>query len=153
MTKTNWYAIYTKPRYELKVAQLLTRKQIKNYCPLHFTEKSLFDAKKIILTPLFNSYLFVCIHEHELSMVLNIPGIINYLYWLNRPATIADNEIESLIQLLKEHNNVIPKKCEIRANPALQEDYQCIIPGMLSDSDQVKLVLPSLGYCLISKTI
>jgi transcription antitermination factor NusG len=152
MTNTNWYVFYTRPGYELKVAQLLTRKHIKNYCPLHFTEKSLFDAK-IILTPLFNSYVFVCIPEHELSMILSIPGVINCLYWLNRPATIADNEIESLVQLLKEHNNVIPEKCEIRTNLALQgKDYQCFIPGMLSNSNQVKLMLPSLGYCLVTKT-
>jgi transcription antitermination factor NusG len=96
MTKANWYVAYTKPRCELKVTQLLTRKHIKNYCPLHFTEKSLFDAKTIILTPLFNSYVFVYIHEHELSMILNIPGVINCLYWLNRPATIAENEKVSI---------------------------------------------------------
>ncbi|RYZ19047.1 MAG: antitermination protein NusG, partial [Chitinophagaceae bacterium] len=33
--KALWYAIYTKPRWEKKVAELLTRKGIENYCPLN----------------------------------------------------------------------------------------------------------------------
>ncbi|MEO5996426.1 MAG: transcription termination/antitermination NusG family protein [Chitinophagaceae bacterium] len=153
MTKTNWYVVYTRPRYELRVAQLLTRKHIKNYCPLHVVENAFFDAKKVVLEPLFHSYVFVCIQEHELNIVLNTPGVINYLYWLNKPATIADDEIGSLVQLLREHNSVIPKKCEIRLNSALKdEDYQCIVPEMPSESKQVRLVLPSLGYCLVVNT-
>ncbi|MCW3094268.1 MAG: NusG antitermination factor, partial [Ferruginibacter sp.] len=30
----NWYALYTRPGTEKKVANLLSRKNIENYCPL-----------------------------------------------------------------------------------------------------------------------
>ena len=45
MTEKNWYVVYTRPRSELKVANLLARKHIINYCPLHFVENQLIDSK------------------------------------------------------------------------------------------------------------
>ena len=58
-----WYAVYTKPRWEKKVADLLTKKQIENYCPLNRVLRQWSDRKKVILEPLFTSYVFVRISE------------------------------------------------------------------------------------------
>ena len=30
-----WYAVYTRPRWEKKVAEILTRRKIENYCPIN----------------------------------------------------------------------------------------------------------------------
>jgi len=61
----NWYAVYTRPKWEKKVAELLSRKRIENYCPLHKSIKQWSDRKKTIFEPLFNSYVFVHVDETD----------------------------------------------------------------------------------------
>ena len=42
------------------------------------------------------SYLFVYLAPHEREMVYDAPGVVRYLFWLNRPAVVKDQEIETL---------------------------------------------------------
>lgn len=44
----NWYAVYTKP-LEKKVAALLSKKKIENFCPLGCVETQNFRKLKLIL--------------------------------------------------------------------------------------------------------
>ena len=37
---------------------------------------------------LFTSYLYIVISNHQIELVKQIPGVINFLYWLNEPAII-----------------------------------------------------------------
>ncbi len=46
-TEAKWYAVYTRPRWEKKVAEILTRKKIENYCPLNKVVRQWSDRKKI----------------------------------------------------------------------------------------------------------
>ena len=52
-TEKKWYAVYTRPKWEKKVAELLSRKRIENYCPLNKSIKQWSDRKKTIFEPLF----------------------------------------------------------------------------------------------------
>ena len=61
----NWYAVYTKPRWEKKVAGLLERKGIESYCPLNKVQRQWSDRKKIVMEPLFQSYVFVHVGAGE----------------------------------------------------------------------------------------
>lgn len=151
MTEPNWYIVYTKPRFELKVANHLTRKQIKNYCPLHIVENQLIDSRKVILAPLFTSCVFVSIVESEISLVLNTPGVINYLYWLNKPAVVPTEEMEPMILFLKDHSNTRLKKSLVHYGSATANN-NC--PDPVTDGDQVpwQLDMPSLGYSIIAKS-
>ena len=54
-TSTWWHAVYTKPRWEKKVAALLDAKGIEYYCPLNRVVKQWSDRKKTVLEPLFKS--------------------------------------------------------------------------------------------------
>ena len=58
-----WYVIYTRPRWEKKVASLLQAKAIEHYCPLNRVMKQWSDRKKIVLEPLFKGYIFVKVKE------------------------------------------------------------------------------------------
>jgi hypothetical protein len=49
----NWFAVYTKPRWEKKVAKILTTKGIENYCPLNKVQRQWSDRKKTILDHFF----------------------------------------------------------------------------------------------------
>ncbi len=151
MTEPNWYIVYTKPSYELKVANLLTRKQIKNYCPLHIEENQFIDSKKVILAPLFTSCVFVLIFESEINLVLNTPGVINYLYWLNKPAVVPAEEMEPMILFLKGHANTKLEKSLInyRSDHTINN---CQYPVAKCDHGGGQLEMPSLGYCIIAKS-
>jgi transcription antitermination factor NusG len=54
-----WYAVYTRPRWEKKVAALLLHKGIESYCPLNKVRRRWSDRTKTIEEPLFKSYVFV----------------------------------------------------------------------------------------------
>ncbi len=158
-TKTNndskWYAVYTRPRWEKKVAEILTHKKIENYCPLNKVVRQWSDRKKIVLEPLFTSYVFVKTNPQQHAEIRKIHGIINFVYWLNKPAIIRDEEIEIIREFLNEHMNVQIQKTPVNINDPVK-----VIKGPLMDyegnviaikSKTLKILLPSLGYMMIAE--
>ena len=51
----NWYVVYTKPKWEKKVAERLDAIGIITYCPLITKVSQWSDRKKKVEVPLFNS--------------------------------------------------------------------------------------------------
>ena len=88
-----WYVIYTKPRWEKKVTELLSRKKIEHFCPLNKVQRQWNDRKKVVDEPLFTSCVFVHIDETEQMAVRLTDGVVNFLYWLGRPAEVRNDEI------------------------------------------------------------
>lgn len=92
----NWYVVYTKPKWEKKVAERLNDIGINAYCPLVTKTSQWSDRKKVVTVPLFNSYIFVQIEEKDRNSIFEIPGAVRYLFWLGKPATVRDSEIEAI---------------------------------------------------------
>ncbi len=79
-SEQKWYAIYTHPRAEKKVAQQLTDSGIEVYLPLQTTLKQWSDRKKKTEEPLFKSYLFVHIaFEKDQASILQTPGVVKFI--------------------------------------------------------------------------
>lgn len=97
-----WYALYTKPRWEKKITQVLERKGIEVWCPLNKIQKQWSDRKKIVEEPLFKSYVFVHIEDTEKTSVLMTDGILNFVYYVGKPAIIRDEEVELIKKFLAE---------------------------------------------------
>ena len=91
-----WHVIYTKPRWEKKVSDLLEKKGIITYCPLVTEVRQWSDRKKKITTPLFKSYVFVKLDEKDRFLVFDVPGVVKYLYWLGKPAIVRQEEIDTI---------------------------------------------------------
>jgi len=145
-----WYAVYTKPHCEKKVSDLLVKKGIENYCPFNRVQKQWSDRKKIIHEPLFSSYVFVRIDATEQLKVRQTQGILNFVYWLNKPAVIRNEEIDTIKQFLNEHSFVRLEKVALNV-----EDLVKIVSGPFMAQQgrvislkkkTVKIALPSLGY-------
>jgi transcription antitermination factor NusG len=102
----HWFAVYTKPRWEKKVAGILDDSGIENYCPLNKVVKQWSDRKKVILEPLFKSYVFVRVKDSEKWDLKNINGILNFVYWLGKPAKIKDEDIFTIKKFLNEFSDV-----------------------------------------------
>ena len=85
----HWHILYTKAKCEKKVGGLLTKKKIKNFCPVHCRQISRYDRIKLVYEPLFSSYVFVYIHESEINGVKQLNNVVNLVYWKGQPAIIV----------------------------------------------------------------
>jgi transcription antitermination factor NusG len=151
---TYWHAVYTKPRWEKKVAALLDAKGIEYYCPLNKVVKQWSDRKKTILEPLFKSYVFVQVADDKKWELLNIAGILNYVTWLGKPAKIKESEIFTIRKFLKEFTSaqVTEGPLEINAQVKVKQgalmNYRGILLQISGNRASVKL--ESMGLQLIT---
>ena len=91
-----WFVLYTKPNYELKVAEGISTLGINAYCPTFTQIKHYTDRKKKVQKPLLPSYVLVQLSEEDRPKVFAIPGVVRYLFWLGKPAVVREQEIELL---------------------------------------------------------
>jgi transcription antitermination factor NusG len=151
---TWWHAVYTKPRWEKKVAALLETKGIEYYCPLNKVVKQWSDRKKTVLEPLFKSYVFVQVEEAKKWDLLNINGILNYVTWLGKPAKIKESEITTIRNFLKEFQSVeiVDGELEINTKVKVKQgvlmNYHGILLQLSGNKASVKI--ESMGLQLIT---
>ena len=60
-----WFVLYTKPQFELKVAQSLESMGIQAYCPVFKQIKQYSDRKKKVEKPLLQSYVLVKLDDKD----------------------------------------------------------------------------------------
>ncbi|WP_214225537.1 UpxY family transcription antiterminator [Pedobacter sp. B4-66] len=101
-----WLVIYVRPRWEKKVDQLLQEQGIESFCPTTTTENQWADRKKMVTRPLFTGYVFVKIDDRDLTKVRYTMGVMNYIYFMGKPAVIRDAEVEQLKEMVKNYNNL-----------------------------------------------
>jgi len=94
--KKNWYALYTKSRHEKRVVESLTSEGFDVFCPMIKTVKQWSDRKMKVSVPLIPSYVFIKVDEENRTKILSNPSILNFVYWLGKPAVIKNNEIDRL---------------------------------------------------------
>jgi transcription antitermination factor NusG len=155
ISKKQWYALYTRPRWEKKVAELLEKKKVEVYCPLNKVQKQWADRKKTVYEPLFTSYVFVFVSPEEHLKIKQTDGVVNFVYWLNKPAEIRQEEIDTIRRFLNEYENVMLEKMMVNVNDPVR-----IINGPLMmwegnvievRTNTVKITLPSLGQTLVAE--
>jgi transcription antitermination factor NusG len=149
-----WYAVYTKPRWEKKVHELLTNRKIENYCPLNKVSRKWSDRTKTVEEPLFKSYVFVRIKEEEQAQVRLVNGVLNFVYWLGKPAVIKQSEINSIKRFLDEYENVMVEAIDIQPSQRV-----VVTAGILTNSEgkvlkvtkkKIQVILDSIGLKLIT---
>jgi transcription antitermination factor NusG len=152
--KRNWYAVYTKPRWEKKVYGLLAENGFEAYCPLNRVRKKWSDRLKWVEEPLFKSYVFVKVAEEEAARVRMVNGVVNFVYWLGKPAIIRNKEIEVIHKFLSEYDEVQVVPLELRTDSRIT-----IVQGALMDkkatvvkvlNNKVRVVIESIGYSLVA---
>jgi transcription antitermination factor NusG len=114
--ENTWYVVYTRPRWEKKVAATLAQKGIENYCPLNKILRQWSDRKKVVLEPLFKGYVFVKVHDRMKWDIKKIDGILNYVYWLGKPAKVKEEEITTIRRFLAEFEEVEVSTRNLEAN-------------------------------------
>ncbi|MCB8976620.1 MAG: hypothetical protein H6657_04260 [Ardenticatenaceae bacterium] len=107
--ETQWYALYTKPNSEFKVAQSLKEAGLEVYIPELHTQQS--SAVKI--TPFFPCYIFVAANLGNVSPSVWqwTPGLRCLVNIGGQPATIP----VAVIQLIKRKVNELNVNCHMTA--------------------------------------
>jgi len=147
-----WFALYTKPRNEKRVAENLAALGIEAYCPLVTTIKQWSDRKKKVESPLIPSYVFVKIEEANRKDVFQVAGVVQYVFWLGKPATIKPHEIEALKTQLAalvvkvDIETWIPNS-EVQINEGPFKNQMAEVDKI--SANKITLIIKSLGIRLI----
>ena len=147
-----WYAVYTKSRWEKKVHRLLQEQQVESYCPLNKVHRKWSDRIKVVQEPLFKSYVFVRITEADKTSIRMINGVVNFVYWLGKPAIIKDREIETIKRFLIEYEDVevlavaLEPDTRVRIRDGVFMDKEGIVTKVMRN--KVQVMINSIGYVL-----
>jgi len=149
-----WYIAYTRPGQEKKVTESLSRKKIECYCPLHSTIHQPLYRKKTIPEVLFCSYSFVRICETQIPELRKINGVINLVFWLNKPVIVPDQEINVIREFLNEYKNVTLEKIGVDEQVKFPKNFPAENKdeGIYIRNNTAKAILPSLGYVMTAET-
>lgn len=148
-----WYVVYTRPRWEKKVARLLVEKDVETYCPLSRERRKWSDRMKLVEIPLFASYVFIRIPEQAKPKVREVEGIINFVYQNGKPALVRDKEIERIKRFLDEYEcvqavkEIIPDD-QVQVSTGLFLDQQGTVLNLINS--KAKVQIESLGYTLVA---
>jgi len=96
----HWYAAYTKSRTEKKVLARLTEGGFEAYLPILRKRHQWSDRLKWVEEPLIKSYIFLRVNERDYYNAINTPGLVGYVTFEGKAASIPDWQIDTLKMLL-----------------------------------------------------
>lgn len=96
----HWYAAYTRPRHEKRVAEELERKAVEIFLPVYETMRKWKNGRHRIQLPLFPGYAFVRISLNDRLNVLRVPGVVNLVGANGTPIALQESELTNLRQAL-----------------------------------------------------
>jgi transcription antitermination factor NusG len=144
-TSNNWYAVYTRPRWEKKIAQKLEARGYEAYCPLNRVVRQWSDRKKTVLEPLFKGYVFVQVSEEDKWKIREIDGILNYVYWNGKPGIIQEKEIETIKRFLNQFSDVevteykLTQESRVRIKAGILLNYEGTVIELQGNKAVVKI--------------
>ncbi len=151
-----WFAVYTKSRCEKQVAESLNAIGVECYCPLNKVKRQWSDRTKWIEEPLFRSYVFVNIdYVKEQALIRKTKHVVNFVYWLGKPAEIQEAEINEIKSFLVDFVNV-----EVIGRAVKVGDFITVKQGVFAgkiaqvksfkNKNEVRLHIESLGFELVA---
>ena len=134
MQELKWYVMYTTSRAEKKVAERLVESGVEVFLPMVEVLRQWSDRKKKVQKALFNGYVFVKTDRNNLWNCLQTPGAVKFVNFSGVPATIRDEDVETIQRV-------------VATGVAVETDGSEISPG-----EKVKVIGGSLedmvGECI-----
>jgi len=151
----NWYILYTKPKCEKKVALLLTKRKIENFCPLNCKQVANTRKNKTIYQPLFDSYVFVHIGGDEIPQLKQLEGVVSLVYWKGEPAVIKDVEVVAIKEFTSVYVNIKLEKNAVEFHGNIrgideQPSYRRDGNLLMIKNRASKVYLPSMGFTMFA---
>jgi transcription antitermination factor NusG len=106
--QARWYAVYTWPRHEKKVAQHFEERGISHFLPLQTSVHKWNNKSATVSLPLFPGYVFVQTSRRSRHLPLKVPGVVHFVGAANAPAEIPAEEMEFLRNAVLMKRNIEP---------------------------------------------
>jgi len=108
--QSQWYALYTRSRFEKKLLYELTLRQIEVFLPMREILSRWKDRKKKIWVPLFPGYIFVNHVDtpENRYRVLNVPGAVHFVDVGGRSNPVPEEQITAIRRFLETSLSVDP---------------------------------------------
>ena len=103
-----WYALYTAPRHEKRVAAQVKQQGFACFLPLYRSIRRWKDRRKELTLVLFPGYVFVRMALQNRLRVLQLPGAVHLVTFNGQPAELPEEEIENLRSRLDGAGNIEP---------------------------------------------
>jgi transcription antitermination factor NusG len=123
-SKGSWYALYTCPRHEKRVAEQIEHRQISCFLPLYRSVRRWKDRRQELELALFPGYVFVRIALEDKLQVLQVPGAVRLVTFNGRPAPLPEQEIECLRNRQSSYGTIEPhpylcvgRRVRVRSGP------------------------------------
>ena len=103
------------------------------------------------MEPLFKGYVFVQVAEDK-KWDMNVNGIVNYVYWLGKPARIRASEIDTIRKFLNEFDDVevveglIPANSTVRVRQGVLMNFHGLVLEI--SGNKAKVRIESMGIQL-----
>jgi transcription antitermination factor NusG len=98
-----WYALYTRSRFEKKMLSELTGRNVEVFLPMREVLSRWKDRKKRIWVPLFPGYIFI--HHADTPenryKILNVPGAVRFVGLEGHAEPIPEEQIQSVRKFLE----------------------------------------------------
>jgi len=125
-----WHILYVKSRWEKKVHDSLQEILLESFLPQIKTIRQWSDRKKMVIKPLFPSYVFININSPlEFHKALSINGVNAYIRFGKEYAQVTEKEIKQLKLLV---GDVDITDIEINSERLKVGDIKKIAYGQLS---------------------
>lgn len=142
-----WYAVYTKPNAEYRVASLLAQKGLEIFLPEIFSWRPRRGHRT---EPLFPSYVFVRADWSTVprTVVEWTPGVRRLVAFDGRPAVVPDSAIALIRRRLQEG---IWTRAPFRPGERVRivegplQGFEAIFEGPMTPSARVRVLLEFLG--------
>lgn len=98
-----WYALWTVPRHEKRVAEQLASKDLEVFLPLYAVERQWKKRPPVVIElPLFSGYVFARLDSSQRSLALSVSGVHSIVGNGRQHVPVLDQEIATLRNGLKE---------------------------------------------------
>ena len=144
----HWYALFTKPRREFQVSEVLGEKDLETYVPAIRVRR----RGKTVERPFFPRYMFVRVDFEEigLSEVQWAPGLTRIVSLGGVPTRVPEAMVRQLRRRLRELNSEgvyspFRKGAQVRIKSGPLRDFEAVFDTHLSSADRVRVLVKVLG--------
>jgi len=108
--KPEWYALYTRSRFEKKMLSELSDRNVEVFLPMREILSRWKDRKKRIWVPLFPGYIFINQVDtpENRFRILNIPGAVRFVGLEGHAVPIPEEQIEYVRRFLEASISIDP---------------------------------------------
>jgi len=152
----NWFAVFTVPRNEKRVAEHFRIREIESFLPLFESQRRWRDGSKPVLQlPLFPCYIFVRIDRRMRVSVLEVPGVIMIVGSMRQALQVPDSYIQVLREGLRQ-GKIEAHEClhvEAGAKVRIRSGLMAGMEGVLIRKKNSFRVLLTLEMIMKSMTV